>query len=31
MGARVRRRDISHDVLMALPYLHAVLKETLHL
>lgn len=31
MDARVRRRDISYDELMALPYLDAVLKETLRL
>lgn len=31
MNARVERRDISYDELMALPYLDAVFKETLRL
>jgi Cytochrome P450 len=31
MDARVERRDISYDDLMALPYLDAVCKETLRL
>lgn len=31
MNARVERRDITYDDLMALPYLDAIYKETLRL